>query len=147
MVRKLSKSDPPICKIDVTGFAGVMLALLATFMAPCMLWHDLPMNAVDLPKANNSVVMRGAKREDALIIYLSRDGRVHLGDDRVTIELLPELIRKGLANGAERKVYLEVDHYAKYGIVLSTLAEVRSAGIEKIGFVTNRYSPHPTSGP
>src|SRR5579864_7751451 len=66
-VRKASRSDPLICKIDATGFAAVMLALTYMFWGPII--PDVPrIVAVDLPVALNSRVMPRAVSEDALFI-------------------------------------------------------------------------------
>jgi len=80
-------------------------------------------------------VMRGANREDALVIAVQRDGRIWIDQDRVMLEDLPAKIRERLVGGAERKVYLKVDRAAKYGVVISVLDVVRSAGVENIGFL------------
>ena len=141
MARKRSRIVPLICTIDVTGFAGVMLALLAMFMAPVMVVDVFPRPSVDLPRTTNGHAMPGADREDALVVGITRDGKLYLGGDKVDLDQLPQVIRDRLSYGAERKVYLRVDRHAKYGVVINVLAEVRAAGIENIAFLVPSYSP------
>jgi biopolymer transport protein ExbD len=142
MVRKRLRSAPLICTIDVSGFAAVMLALLAMFMAPVMFVDVLNGPPVSLPKAQNAVLMPHAHREDAMVIGIARDGEVYFGSGRVRIEELPAIIGESLAGGAERKVYMNVDRLAEYKVVASVLDEVRSAGVENIGFLVAYTPPH-----
>lgn len=135
MARKRSSSDQLICRIDVTGFAGVMLVLLFIFMAPIMTSIDRISPSVNLPRASNSARMPGTVREDAMIISLTLDGRLWFGQDRTSPEKLQALIHEALVAGAERKVYLKVDRYAKYGTVATVLNDVRFAGVENISFL------------
>ncbi len=143
MVQKRPRNVPLICTIDVTGFAGVMLALLAKFMAPVMAVDRFPQVSVDLPKAANGHTMRGADREDALVVGITRDGKFYLGGDKVDLDQLPQVIRDRLSYGAERKVYLRVDRRARYGVVINVLAEVCMAGVENIAFFVENYPPPP----
>jgi biopolymer transport protein ExbD/biopolymer transport protein TolR len=116
-----------------------MLALLAISMAPIMSFPDLPVGPwPELPRAKHSVVMPGVDQEDALVIAVTRDGKVYCGADPVSLEQLPIVIRDRLTSGAERKVYLKVDRYARYGVVIGVLAEVRSAGVEKVAFMVEQ---------
>jgi biopolymer transport protein TolR len=80
-------------------------------------------------------------REDAMVIMITRDGKVYFDRNSVTPDMLPALIREGLVGGAERKVYLQVDAMAKYGVVIWVLAEIRSAGVEKVAFIVEQRPP------
>jgi len=121
-----------------------MLALLAVFIAPILSWHDLASGPYpDLPEARHSVEMPRANREDALVIAITRDGKVYCGPDRLWLEELPATIRERLNAGAERKAYLKVDRWAKYGLVINVLNAVRSAGVENIGFLAENVRTTP----
>jgi biopolymer transport protein ExbD len=80
--------------------------------------------------------MPGAAREDAMQIHVTRDGRIYFGNLQVVRNDLPNLIRKGLHDGAESKVYLAVDARAKYGEVPPILEEIRLAGVGNVAFLT-----------
>ncbi|MGA8314168.1 MAG: biopolymer transporter ExbD [Terriglobales bacterium] len=141
MSRPRSEFANLICRIDVTAFAGVMFALVGMFLLPAMVVVDSPRNAaqiaVDLAKASNSTDLRGADREDALVVAITRDGHVWFDRDQVLLENLPTAIRWRVSGGAERKVYIRADMRAKYGLVVRVLGSVRAAGIEKVAFVVN----------
>ncbi len=70
-----------------------------------------------------------------MVITIAADGKVHFDQELVLPEKLPALIRERLTGSAERRVYLIVDRYAKYRVVILVLAEVRSAGVENIAFL------------
>lgn len=137
-----------ICNIDVTAFASVMLVLLWMFMVihqPHGIdWHN-NWPPIDMARVGHPISMRGADREDALVVVVNREGKVFFRADPVRVEWLLGRIRKGVSQGAERKVYIKADARAKYGWVAEVLDSVRSAGIEKIGFlVVQRPAPNPS---
>ena len=122
------------CRIDVWGFVSVMLALLFLLMPNG--YHDLPRYSVDLAETRHAIPMPGAAREDAMRISITRDGKFFFRNHQVALDDLPDEIRDGLRNGAERKIYLAVDARAKYGDVPHILNEIRHAGVEKVSFLT-----------
>lgn len=93
---------------------------------------------VDLPHASYCSAQPGAMREDAIGIAISRDGRVYLNRSAVPLENLPTLIREELSAGSERKVYISVDSRARNSDAESVLDQIRSAGISRVAFLTNR---------
>jgi biopolymer transport protein ExbD/biopolymer transport protein TolR len=102
---------------------------------------------LDLPKAHNSVALRRANLEDATVISITRDGRIYFGSDPAQPCQLQVMIRRSLASGAERKVYLRVDPRAKYGDVMSALNGVISATLDKVAFLVENYLPPESAGP
>jgi len=109
------------------------------FILPEMVFVDLPRSiSVDLAKVSNPTDMRGADREDALVVAITRDGNVWLAGDRIQLENLPAAIRERVSRGAERKVYIKADMRARYGGVAQILASVRTAGIEHVAFIVDR---------
>jgi len=141
------KSAKLISTIDVTGFASVMLALVAMFLLPAAVVIDSPTGArsvaVDLAKVSNATDMRGARREDALLVAVQRDGHIWFDRDQITAESLAAAIRDRVSHGTEPKVYIRADGRAKYGRVVEVLRSVRSAGIENVGFLVNERNALP----
>jgi biopolymer transport protein ExbD len=139
-----SKSARPICRIDVTAFAGVMFALVAMFLLPAAIVVDSPRTAggvpVDMAKSSHPITMRGANREDALLVAVQRDGRIWFDRDQITRDQLPARIRERLSHGAEHRVYIRADARAKYGTVVQVLDGVRSAGVEDIAFLVDEQN-------
>ena len=141
------KSAKLISTIDLSGFASVMLALVAMFLLPAAVVIDSPTGArnvaVDLAKVSNSTDMRGARREDALLVAVQRDGHIWFDRDQITSENLAAAIRERVSHGAEPKVYIRADLRAKDGRVVEVLSSVRSAGIENVGFLVNERNALP----
>ena len=89
---KAINSNPLICRIDVTGFAGVRVALVALLcLAPLSDWVDLPSDFAYAPIAFHFRQMRGAAREDAAIIVITRDGRWYFNHKAVWVTELREM--------------------------------------------------------
>jgi biopolymer transport protein ExbD len=121
------------------GFVSVMLAILA------WIWFGgLPHPAYayggvgDRAVAEHSTPEPGALKEDALLINITSDGTIYFRNHRVRCEDLPNEIREGVRNGAEKKIYLAVDARAKYGRTKQVLEQIRIAGIENASFLTQK---------
>ena len=147
MHQRQSRSAKFICTIDVTGFAGVMFALVAMFLFSAAVVTDSPRDAgnvaVDLAKVSNSTDMRGALREDALLIAVQRDGHIWFDRSQIAPENLSAAIRDRVSHGAEPKVYIRADLRVDYGRVVEVLSRVRSAGIENVAFLVNERNTRP----
>jgi len=106
--------------------------------------HGHPGMAVDTPKVVHAIAMRGADREDAMIVAIARDDKIFFRSELIMPDQLPAKIREAVSQGAERKVYIRTDARAKYSWVAEVVDNVQSAGIEKIGFlVDQRPTPSP----
>ena len=67
--------------INVTPMADVMLVLLIIFMVVTpMLQKGV---SVDLAKAHNPRNMQDADKEDAVVVAVTRDGKVYLGSNQL----------------------------------------------------------------
>jgi biopolymer transport protein TolR len=149
MQKGQQKSTGLICKIDVTGFLSIQVVLVAMFIAMAAPHRRvLPTSrSVDLAKADHAIPMSGARREDALVVTIQRDGQVFLGNDKVMVSELGTKISESLHRGSERKVYIQSDMHAKYGVVREILDCIRSAGIENIAFLVRERSVSPSHVP
>ncbi len=133
MLKRSTKVRP---SIEVSALAAVMLALLFTFMVKTAYVEDLPTNVVELAKTGHSIPLPGAMRENALCVFIRRDGIIFFGTERIPSDQLAARLREGLRNGAESRVYIEADAGVKYGEIVEVLDMVRAAGVEKISFLT-----------
>lgn len=115
----------------MSGFAAVLLALVAMFwpVGP----HDRQgAPPVSLAWVRHAVSVRKADREDAIIVTLKPDGRVYFRQDRVLPQYLAAKIRSGAQEGAERRVYFNVDAGSRYGDLLPLVDSAREAGVSDI---------------
>jgi biopolymer transport protein ExbD/biopolymer transport protein TolR len=122
--------------INVTPMVDVMLVLLIIFMVVTpMLQHGV---TVDMAKVNNPEQMPDADKEDALLIAVMRDGKVFFGTDRIDVADLTQKIRDRLANRTDKRVFIKADARAKFGNVVEVVDNVRSAGVDQLGLLTDQ---------
>ena len=83
--------------------------------------------------------MRGVEREDAIKVWVTRDGTVYLGFQQIRLPDLPAKIQGRLKDReVERKVYVVADMRARWEGVEAVLDEVRSAGIVRVAFLADQ---------
>jgi biopolymer transport protein TolR len=132
MAGKVSEDLDQMAEINVTPLVDVMLVLLIIFIitAP-MLVQGLKVN---LPKQDAPALT--SKSEEPLILTLTSDQIILLGDDPVHIKLLADQLGARLA-GSPRPVYLKADESLPYGFVVRVLAVLDQVGVEQVGMVTH----------
>jgi biopolymer transport protein TolR len=117
--------------INVTPFVDVMLVLLIIFMvtAPMMIEG---LN-VDLPEATAKPL---DSEKEHLVITIDKNHLVYINDFKVSVDFLGEKLNKMLQGRSDREVYLKADKNIPYGIVVQVMAEIKIAGIEQLGMIT-----------
>ena len=125
------KHSELMSEINVTPFVDVMLVLLIIFMvtAPMMIQG---LN-VDLPEATAKPL---DSEKEHLIISINKNQQVYINDFEVTVEFLREKLLKVLQGRTDREVYLKADKNIPYGIVIQVMAEIKGAGVEQLGMIT-----------
>ena len=122
--------------INVTPMVDVMLVLLIIFMVITpMLQKGV---SVELAKANNPIPMEDADKEDAIIVAVMRDGKIFFDTQQVTAEELTTKVRDRLQNRPDKRVYVKADARAKYKAVVDVVDNVRSAGVDQLGLLTEQ---------
>jgi biopolymer transport protein ExbD/biopolymer transport protein TolR len=122
--------------INVTPMVDVMLVLLIIFMVVTpMLQHG---QTVDLAKVNNPEQMPDADKEDALLVAVMRDGRVFFGNDRIEPDQLTAKIKDRIASRTDKRVFVKADQRAKFGSVVEVVDNVRAAGVDDLGLLTDQ---------
>ena len=118
--------------INVTPFVDVMLVLLIIFMvtAPMMMQGV----DVDLPEVTSQPL---SAQEEALIVSITTDGQVFISDYEVSVDALGEKLQKILEGRESREVFMNADKTVPYGVVVRVMSEIKAAGIEKLGMVTD----------
>ncbi len=136
--------------INVTPMVDVMLVLLIIFMVITpMLQKGV---SVDLAKVNNPESMPDADKEDALIVAIMRDGIVYFGKEKTTPDQLTDKIKDRLASRTDKRVFVRADARAKFGVVVEVVDNVRAAGVDDLGLLTDQKKqttapvPPPTGG-
>ena len=127
---------PVMAAPNIIPMADIMLVLLIIFMVVTpMLQHGVP---VDMAKVNNPTDMHDADKEDALLVAVTRDDKVFFGTDVVKPEDLTQKIKDKLANRTDKRVFLKADMRAKFGWVVEVVDNVRAAGVDQLGLLTDQ---------
>jgi len=122
--------------INVTPMVDVMLVLLIIFMVITpMLQKGV---SVDLAKVYNPEQMPDADKEDALVVAIMRDGKVFFGNDRTDPDQLTQKVKDRLANRVDKRVFIRADARAKFGSVVQVVDNVRDAGVDQLGLLTDQ---------
>ena len=125
--------------INVTPMVDVMLVLLIIFMVITpMLQKGV---SVELAKTDNPISMKDADQEDALLVAVMRDGKIFFGPDQVSPDQLTEKVKDRLATRADKRVFIKADARAKYGSVVEVVDNIRSAGVDQVGLLTEQRKP------
>jgi biopolymer transport protein ExbD len=133
---KKTKSLEAVADINVTPMVDVMLVLLIIFMVITpMLQKGVP---VDMAKAANAHDMQDADKEDAVVLAITRDGKVYLGADQVPMDEITQKVKDRLADKLDKTVYLRSDARAKYGVVVNVVDNIRAAGVDALGLETEK---------
>lgn len=129
-----SGSDRLMSDINVTPFVDVMLVLLIIFMvtAPMMV------QGVDVALPEVSATPMVTEKEN-LTVTIDRESNVYINDFQVRTDFLREKLEKILAGKRDREVFFRADKDVPYGLVVSVMAEIKAAGVEKLGMVTDPY--------
>jgi len=121
---------------SVMGMVLFVILLLLFLIEPPA--HIKAVSA-DVPSVWHPVSMPGANRDDAILIWVTRDGKIFFGSDQITADSLADRIREHLKNrDVERKVYIKADMSARWGGMKEVLDGVRSAGIIRVAFLAEQ---------
>lgn len=123
-------------EINVTPMADVMLVLLIIFMVVTpMLQKGVN---VELAKTHNPSEMTEADKEDSVLIAVARDGKFYLNQDRINIDDLTNKVTELLTNRMDKTIFVKGDFRAKYGDVVQVVDNLRAAGVDQIGLLTEK---------
>jgi len=131
--------------INVTPMVDVMLVLLIIFMVVTpMLQKGV---SVDMAKVNNPAPMEDADKEDALLVSITRDGKVYFGTEQISIDGLTTKVKDRLTNRPDKRVYVKADMRARFGGVVQVVDSVRAAGVDDLGLLTDQRKTAPSAPP
>src|SRR5207245_6124062 len=119
-----------LAEINIIPLVDVVLVLLLIFMltAP-MMYRGIDVN---LPRA----AAKPTAVEERLVLTLTKDHALYLNDKRIAPGTLDTSLRAAFQNRTDKTLYLKADSGLAYGAVIEPMDQVRRAGIERLGMVT-----------
>jgi biopolymer transport protein ExbD/biopolymer transport protein TolR len=138
------KAPPPVADINVTPMVDVMLVMLIIFMVITpMLSKGI---SVDLVKTKNPIAMNDADKEDAVLVAVTRDGKVFLGSTPLPPDQLPQRVKDLLTNRLDKTCYVKSDQRARFERVVEVVENLRAAGVDQLGLLTESYDNKMSTG-
>lgn len=122
--------------INVTPMVDVMLVLLIIFMVITPMLQNKV--SIDLAKTDNPTAMPDADKEDSIVVAVTRSGDVYLGQDKVNPAELGAKVREKLTDKPGKQIFVRADARAKFLDVENAIDDVRTAGVESVGLLTEK---------
>jgi len=136
---------PQMSAPNVIPMADIMLVLLIIFMVVTpMLTKGL---SVELAKVNNPSDMPDADKDDAVIVGISASGDVFIGSAKSDVTQIADQVRDRISNKLDKTVFVKSDGRAKYGDVVKVVDEIRSAGVDNVGLITDKAEQNRRTAP
>jgi len=125
---KLNRNRDVLSEINVTPFVDVMLVLLIIFMVTApLLQQGIDVN---LPQAKG----KDLPPEERIALVIKRNGIVYMNDNPVSLKEMGNKLRA--ISKLNPNVFLKADKDVPYGFVVEVMGEIKEAGIEKLGMIT-----------
>ena len=120
-----------MAEINVTPLVDVMLVLLVIFMVTApMMQQGVQVN---LPKADTKAM---APADASVVVSVDKAGKVFIDKEEIPAGQLRTRLSAMFATRAKKEVFLNADAGVPYGEVVRTMADIKGAGIERLGMVT-----------
>ena len=125
---KADRNRNVLSEINVTPFVDVMLVLLVIFMVTApLLQQGIDVN---LPKAKG----RDLPPEERITLIIKKEGTIYMNDNPVSLTDMKQKLEA--ISKLNPNVYLKADGGVPYGFVVEVIGEIKDAGIERLGIVT-----------
>ena len=131
-VKRRGRKSNVVSEINVTPLVDVMLVLLIIFMVTApMMTQGVD---VDLPKTTSKPLKQ---KEKPIVITINKKGHIYIGRIKGNQKVLrQELMKLAKDSGTTRSVFLKADKNVQYGIVVAVMADIKEAGFQKLGMIT-----------
>jgi biopolymer transport protein TolR len=129
--RRRNNSTKPLAEINVTPLVDVMLVLLIIFMVTApMLSMGIDVN---LPRVKSKSV---DVTEEKLVLTINETKEIFLNKTKLQLGEINSKLEAIFSNRIDREIFLRADKNVPYGFVVEVMSEVRKAGVDKLGMIT-----------
>ena len=129
--RRRNSEKKSMAEINVTPLVDVMLVLLIIFMVTApMLSMGIDVN---LPRVKSKSIDIA---EEKLVLTVNENKEIFLNRTRMPLQDLNAKLAAIFAERVDREVFLRADKSVPYGFVVEVMSEIRRAGVDKLGMIT-----------
>jgi biopolymer transport protein TolR len=129
-INKSGRTETSLSEINVTPFVDVVLVLLIIFM----LTAPVLQSGIEVSVPKTRTVK--AISEERLVITITKNQEVYLGNDHVNINELGDLLHKKIRDPQGQAVYVRADENVAFGAFATVMSTVKQAGITNVSIVT-----------
>ena len=130
-VRRRNSGSKLLAEINVTPLVDVVLVLLIIFMVTApMLQMGIDVN---LPRVKSKSI---DVTEEKLVLTINGAKEIFINKNKVTVTGLGAKLESIFANRIDREVFMRADKNVPYGFVVEVMSEVRKAGVDRLGMIT-----------
>lgn len=120
-----------VADINVTPLVDVMLVLLIIFMVTApMMTQGVD---VDLPETTAKPLRQ---KEDLVMVTIDKNGDIFLNKIQCTQAVLKQQLLTLTKADRDKPIFLKADKQVPYGVVVAVMADIKEAGFDKLGMVT-----------
>jgi biopolymer transport protein ExbD len=139
------KAGATMAAPNVIPMADIMLVLLIIFMVVTpMLSHGQNVNLAHVDRPDD---LPNADKDDAIIVAVDREGRIYIGTTQTPEDQLTAAIRDKVKDKIDKGIFIKSDGRAKYIDVTKVVDDVRSAGVDEVGLLTERVERRAVTTP
>jgi len=129
--RKRNSGSKLMAEINVTPLVDVVLVLLIIFMVTApMLQMGIDVN---LPRVKSKSI---DVTEEKLVLTINSAKEIFINKNKVPVTGLGAKLENIFANRIDREVFMRADKNVPYGFVVEVMSEVRKAGVDRLGMIT-----------
>lgn len=129
--RQRQSDKTSLSEINVTPLVDVMLVLLIIFMVTApMLSMGIDVN---LPRVKTKAIDLA---EEKLILTINANKEIYLNKTALSFADINAKLTAILENRVDRELFLRADKNIPYGFVVEVMSEIRKAGVDKLGMIT-----------
>jgi len=130
-IRRRNMDRRSMAEINVTPLVDVMLVLLIIFMVTApMLSMGIDVN---LPRVKSKSIDIA---EEKMVLTINENKEIFLNKTSLPLADLQAKLTAIYAERVDREIFLRADKSVSYGFVVEVMSEIRKAGIDKLGMIT-----------
>lgn len=131
-IRKRSKKD---VEIAIVNLVDVIFILLIFFIMTTTFSKETGLD-ITKPAAGSAAQLE----KENIMVGISKEGTIHLDERQVDLPMLQAILRRELAEDADRAVVIVSDRDADMGVVVDVMDECNMAGVHKVSVAANQES-------